>query len=290
MCFYKSAVDQGVANLAYDSATPADLTCPDADGTTFIDATGNIYQVQCDTFFPSSDNITSTAGGQDLTDCAMQCSNLGGCVGATYQNGTCTFFSSYGLGGASSRPGVSSLVLLSKPAVVNALGGTTNHTSDYSKLLVIAGSHDPHKHYPYSIACSQLAARLVVDHYADYVARPDYTFVDAVAAQRVTSYHFTRLADATKHQLEYRQPTHSPISINVVVNAEYRYWANSQHAVHHRVWFANYQQQYRQSTFDHHLTAFYVNQLEYRPKLELAEHVSSERGYFRLPDCTINLR
>ncbi|KAK5164495.1 uncharacterized protein LTR77_009701 [Saxophila tyrrhenica] len=131
LCFYKSTVDQPVADLTYDSAASADLSCPNADGVSFIDATGYMYQVQCNTFFPSSNNITSSDGGQDLADCAMQCSTMSDCTGATYMDSSCTFFSDPGSNDGTSQPGITSLVLLSKRLVLSGLaeGSTDRATS-----------------------------------------------------------------------------------------------------------------------------------------------------------------
>ncbi|TKA81618.1 hypothetical protein B0A55_03552 [Friedmanniomyces simplex] len=123
-CYYKSATGQGVADQNFDSAVPINLTCPDADGSQYIDNKGNAYEVMCDTSFPAAIATDMTSQpGNTVQDCSNTCSNVTSCDVSTFSNGMCTYMNSQGSSSVSDTFGSSSTVLSASGST--ALGNST---------------------------------------------------------------------------------------------------------------------------------------------------------------------
>ncbi|KAK0328540.1 hypothetical protein LTR82_000471 [Friedmanniomyces endolithicus] len=129
-CYFKSATGQGVIDQTFDAAVPINLTCPDADGSRYIDNKGKAYEVMCDTSFPAANATDMTSQlGASVHDCSNTCSNVTSCDVSTYSNGTCTFMKNRGSSGTHT-PGRNSVVLLfERSGSTNAAGSTVMSTS-----------------------------------------------------------------------------------------------------------------------------------------------------------------
>ncbi|KEQ58221.1 uncharacterized protein M437DRAFT_60012 [Aureobasidium melanogenum CBS 110374] len=113
-CSYKSSASDLVSSETSDSAIATDYICPGADGTRLVDTTGSVYEILCNTVFPTSSNISSSLAVSNLASCSEICSGIDDCSGFTFQNGSCTTVSSRNSNDGVTRMNVETAILLAK--------------------------------------------------------------------------------------------------------------------------------------------------------------------------------
>jgi hypothetical protein len=128
-CSYKSSVLNRVGSSTSDSAILADYICPGADGTRLVDSSGSVYEILCNTFFPTSSNITSSLATSDLASCSEICSSTVSCSGFTFQNGSCTLVSNRNSNDRVLRMNVATAILIAKRVAQVASSGVAPYRS-----------------------------------------------------------------------------------------------------------------------------------------------------------------
>ncbi|CAD0100122.1 unnamed protein product, partial [Aureobasidium mustum] len=129
LCSYKSSALNRVGSEISDSAILADYICPGADGTRLVDSSGSVYEILCDTFFPTSSNISSSFAVSDLASCSEICSDVDDCSGFTFQNGSCTTVSSRNSNDGILQINVTTAILLAKRVAQPVSSGSPPYRS-----------------------------------------------------------------------------------------------------------------------------------------------------------------
>lgn len=144
LCSYKSSALDTVGSETSDSAILADYICPGADGTRLVDSSGSVYEILCNTFFPTSSNITSNLAISDLASCSEICSDIDDCLGFTFQNGSCTSVSSRNANDGVTQMNVTTAILLAKRvAQVVSSGITPYRSTSFVESLPVDVSRTP---------------------------------------------------------------------------------------------------------------------------------------------------
>ncbi|KEQ92626.1 hypothetical protein AUEXF2481DRAFT_31878 [Aureobasidium subglaciale EXF-2481] len=135
LCTYFSAFTTVSANTGTNVAFPANITCPNLNGYSYLDSSGSEYGILCNQAFPASSNITTQNGYTSLATCSNACSFSAGCLASSFVNGQCTFVSNLNTNTNSgqSLPGAVMLVLLQSRAVeVISTTGLVSRSTSYS--------------------------------------------------------------------------------------------------------------------------------------------------------------
>ncbi|TIA67632.1 hypothetical protein D6C76_08582 [Aureobasidium pullulans] len=133
LCTYFSTFTSVGADTGTNVAFPANIACPNLNGSSYLDYSGSEYGILCNQSYPASSNITTQSGYTSLATCSNACSYSANCLASSFVNGQCTFVSNLNSNTTPGQnlPGAVVLVLLQSRVVdvISSTGSTSRSTS-----------------------------------------------------------------------------------------------------------------------------------------------------------------
>ncbi|KAF2171145.1 hypothetical protein M409DRAFT_19116 [Zasmidium cellare ATCC 36951] len=159
ICSYKSQNGQSIAATTdFSAAIAIDLSCPNGNGVTYLDAYGSNYQILCNYTFPSRTEISPPVSTGRLVDerslalekrapsdasflpCSIRCSLFSGCIAVTEENDVCLYISNLGPAGEGSNIADTVALVAKRIITVNGNGAPVTSTSAAASVPTVATS------------------------------------------------------------------------------------------------------------------------------------------------------